>query len=235
MCLGGVVVEHASPDRMKRVFDSCLRPCFCSPLNSLSSKVIIFFIIGVKYGLVVPLGIRCIVEVAGTAESVSGICLSLVSEADDGFPASIFPVPSLCSTIECEQLCLLGPERTAKCGCGEGYELHANGKNCTSNCDSKHIECGGSETKCISMLYLCDGISHCSNHADELKCPPRICLPGQFQCHDNKKCVPPGGLCDDVEDCLDSSDEKFCPPDFRATTSSSRVNELSARHLKFIL
>ncbi|KAJ1373670.1 hypothetical protein KIN20_036139 [Parelaphostrongylus tenuis] len=143
--------------------------------------------------------------------------------------------PSLCSTIECEQLCLLGPERTAKCGCGEGYELHANGKNCTSNCDSKHIECGGSETKCISMLYLCDGISHCSNHADELKCPPRICLPGQFQCHDNKKCVPPGGLCDDVEDCLDSSDEKFCPPDFRATTSSSRVNELSARHLKFIL
>ncbi|KAE9420700.1 hypothetical protein Angca_006416, partial [Angiostrongylus cantonensis] len=150
--------------------------------------------------------------------------------------------PSLCNTLGCEQLCLLGPERTAKCGCGEGYELHANGRNCTSNCDSKHIECGGSEAKCISMLYVCDGISHCNNHADEMKCPdflwsdgiavlrklkclaPRICLPGQFQCHDNKKCVAPGGLCDDVEDCFDSSDEKFCPPGFRTSTRSSHVN-----------
>ncbi|VDM53109.1 unnamed protein product [Angiostrongylus costaricensis] len=63
--------------------------------------------------------------------------------------------PSLCSTLGCEQLCLLGPERTAKCGCGEGYELHANGRNCTSNCDSKHIECGGSEAKYVGNEQKC--------------------------------------------------------------------------------
>uniref|UniRef100_A0A1I7UD36 Low-density lipoprotein receptor domain class A n=1 Tax=Caenorhabditis tropicalis TaxID=1561998 RepID=A0A1I7UD36_9PELO len=40
---------------------------------------------------------------------------------------------------------------------------------------------------------------------------PRICLPGQFQCHDNRKCLPPGGLCDEVADCADSSDELYCP------------------------
>ncbi|XGW22347.1 hypothetical protein V3C99_004959 [Haemonchus contortus] len=87
------------------------------------------------------------------------------------FHPSVQPhFPSLCDTLGCSQLCLLGPNRTAKCGCGEGYELHNNGKNCTSNCDSNHIECGGTEAKCVSMLYLCDGISHCQSHADETNC-----------------------------------------------------------------
>uniref|UniRef100_A0A914WZG7 Uncharacterized protein n=1 Tax=Plectus sambesii TaxID=2011161 RepID=A0A914WZG7_9BILA len=39
---------------------------------------------------------------------------------------------------------------------------------------------------------------------------PRICLPGQFQCHDNTKCLTPGSLCDGNEQCDDGSDEKYC-------------------------
>ncbi|KAK6725852.1 hypothetical protein RB195_004275 [Necator americanus] len=143
------------------------------------------------------------------------------------FHTSLQPrFPTLCDTLGCEQLCLLGPERTAKCSCGDGYELHGNGKNCTSNCDEKHFECGGTEAKCISKFYTCDGVPHCSNQADEMNCPPRICLPGQFQCHDNKKCVAPGGLCDGVEDCWDASDEKFCPSGFRSNSSHLNLNAL---------
>ncbi|CAD6184265.1 unnamed protein product [Caenorhabditis auriculariae] len=119
--------------------------------------------------------------------------------------------PSECDRRSCRQLCLLGTNGTAKCACGEGFELQADHKTCASNCSDKQIECGGSDPKCISKLYLCDGLAHCANHADEENCPPRICLPGQFQCHDNKKCVPPGGLCDGVSDCFDASDELFCP------------------------
>ncbi|ETN81331.1 Low-density lipoprotein receptor repeat class B, partial [Necator americanus] len=172
------------------------------------------------------------------------------------FHTSLQPrFPTLCDTLGCEQLCLLGPERTAKCSCGDGYELHGNGKNCTSNCDEKHFECGGTEAKCISKFYTCDGVPHCSNQADEMNCrellwhfndtghckhsvdgpghpwssfflAPRICLPGQFQCHDNKKCVAPGGLCDGVEDCWDASDEKFCPSGFRSNSSHLNLNAL---------
>ncbi|KAK6010022.1 Low-density lipoprotein receptor domain class A [Ostertagia ostertagi] len=57
---------------------------------------------------------------------------------------------------------------------------------------------------------------------------PRICLPGQFQCHDNKKCVAPGGLCDGVEDCWDASDEKYCTGSFRANSPNTKVNEMAA-------
>ncbi|CAI5439951.1 unnamed protein product [Caenorhabditis angaria] len=137
---------------------------------------------------------------------------------------------SPCERNGCQQLCLLGETareyaesgeakdnegkkagQNVKCACGEGFELESDGKTCSSNCTASQIECGGSDAKCISKLYLCDGLAQCSNQADELNCPPRICLPGQFQCHDNKKCLPPGGLCDDVVDCADSSDEKYCP------------------------
>ncbi|EPB74102.1 Low-density lipoprotein receptor repeat class B [Ancylostoma ceylanicum] len=58
---------------------------------------------------------------------------------------------------------------------------------------------------------------------------PRICLPGQFQCHDNKKCVAPGGLCDGAEDCWDASDEKFCPSGFRSNASSAQLNSMTGR------
>ncbi|CAB3408313.1 unnamed protein product [Caenorhabditis bovis] len=119
--------------------------------------------------------------------------------------------PSPCELMGCGQLCLLGENGASKCSCGEGFELQEDNKTCSSNCSDMQIECGGSDPKCISKLYLCDGLAQCSNQADEMNCPPRICLPGQFQCHDNKKCLPPGGLCDEVPDCADGSDEIYCP------------------------
>lgn len=119
---------------------------------------------------------------------------------------------STCDSRGCDQLCLLGESRgAATCACGEGFDLQTDGKTCRSNCSETQIECGGADPKCISKIYLCDGLAQCSNQADELNCPPRICLPGQFQCHDNRKCLPPGGLCDEVADCADSSDEMYCP------------------------
>ncbi|CAI2309352.1 unnamed protein product [Caenorhabditis sp. 36 PRJEB53466] len=118
--------------------------------------------------------------------------------------------PSVCDTRGCGQLCLLGENGAATCACGEGFDLQTDGKTCSSNCSDSQIECGGADPKCISKVYLCDGLAQCSDQVDERNCPPRICLPGQFQCHDNKKCLPPGGLCDEVADCADSSDEMYC-------------------------
>ncbi|CAI4225377.1 unnamed protein product [Auanema sp. JU1783] len=127
------------------------------------------------------------------------------------FHQSVQPAePTSCGTKGCTQLCLLGPNEAATCACGEGFELTDDGKTCISNCSSSQIECGGTDPKCISKLYLCDGIAHCANHADETRCPARFCLPGRFQCHDNKSCAPPGGLCNGVHDCADSSDEIYC-------------------------
>ncbi|KJH46163.1 Low-density lipoprotein receptor repeat class B [Dictyocaulus viviparus] len=52
-----------------------------------------------------------------------------------------------CSSLGCEQLCLLGPEETAKCSCGEGYKLNSDGRRCTSCCDSEHVECERTEAE----------------------------------------------------------------------------------------
>ncbi|CAJ0573562.1 unnamed protein product, partial [Mesorhabditis spiculigera] len=137
-------------------------------------------------------------------------------------------VLSDCSTKACSQLCLIGPPANStspipapgslppfpavstRCACGDGFRLLADGQTCQSNCPEGNFECGGSDAKCISRLYVCDGVSHCNNGADEANCAPRICTPGQFQCHDNKRCVPAIALCDGKADCLDESDENFC-------------------------
>ncbi|CAA99828.2 EGF-like domain-containing protein [Caenorhabditis elegans] len=137
---------------------------------------------------------------------------------------------STCETRGCDQLCLLGENGAATCACGEGFDLLNDGKKCSSNCSESQIECGGADPKCISKIYLCDGLAQCSNQADEEKCPPRICLPGQFQCHDNHKCLPPGGLCDKVTDCSDSSDEIYC--EYQKTTEKGQfvLNTTKGKH-----
>ncbi|RCN28413.1 hypothetical protein ANCCAN_25845 [Ancylostoma caninum] len=66
-------------------------------------------------------------------------------------------------------------------------------------------------------------------YAEPLSIFSVICLPGQFQCHDNKKGVAPGSLCDGAEDCWDASDEKFCTSDFRSNASSAQVNSMTGR------
>lgn len=136
---------------------------------------------------------------------------------------------STCDTRKCDQLCLLGENGAATCACGEGFDLQTDGKTCRSNCSESQIECGGADPKCISKIYLCDGLAQCSNQADELNCPPRICLPGQFQCHDNRKCLPPGGLCDEVADCADSSDEIYCPHQTKTSRGDFVLNSPSRK------
>lgn len=39
---------------------------------------------------------------------------------------------------------------------------------------------------------------------------PRICLSGQFQCHNNKTCIVDTKLCDNTKNCDDASDETYC-------------------------
>uniref|UniRef100_A0A7E4V6B3 EGF-like domain-containing protein n=1 Tax=Panagrellus redivivus TaxID=6233 RepID=A0A7E4V6B3_PANRE len=123
-------------------------------------------------------------------------------------------IPSPCEKLACSQLCLLGPGSdkplNGTCACSDGFELQADGRTCKSNCSAGHILCGGSDPKCISKRYLCDDVPQCADKADENNCPPRICLPGQFQCHDNKKCLMASSLCDGTSNCEDNSDEKYC-------------------------
>uniref|UniRef100_A0AC34R5K0 Vitellogenin receptor n=1 Tax=Panagrolaimus sp. JU765 TaxID=591449 RepID=A0AC34R5K0_9BILA len=121
------------------------------------------------------------------------------------------PHKNPCESMACSQLCLLNPDaQTGQCACSDGFQLDADGKACHSNCTNQEIICGGSDPKCISKKYLCDGVNQCADQADESHCPPRICLPGQFQCHDNKKCLQALSLCDGTPNCEDESDEKYC-------------------------
>lgn len=118
---------------------------------------------------------------------------------------------SPCEKMNCSQLCLLKDNgQSGKCACSDGFELGSDGKTCNSACNSNEILCGGSDSKCVSKKYLCDAVAHCSDQADEQNCPPRICLPGQFQCHDNKKCLAATNLCNSIQECEDNSDEKYC-------------------------
>uniref|UniRef100_A0AC34G3K7 Low-density lipoprotein receptor repeat class B n=1 Tax=Panagrolaimus sp. ES5 TaxID=591445 RepID=A0AC34G3K7_9BILA len=76
-----------------------------------------------------------------------------------------------CSTMECSQLCLLtNNTKVGYCSCGEGFELESDAKTCKSNCSKNEILCGGSDPKCISKKYICDGINHCADQGDEKDC-----------------------------------------------------------------
>ncbi|CEF65737.1 LDLR class B repeat and Epidermal growth factor-like domain and EGF-like calcium-binding domain and Low-density lipoprotein (LDL) receptor class A repeat and Six-bladed beta-propeller, TolB-like domain-containing protein [Strongyloides ratti] len=117
-----------------------------------------------------------------------------------------------CDEMKCSQLCLLKENATsAVCSCSDGFTLSDDGKTCNSNCDNQtEILCGGSDPRCISKRYLCDGVVHCKDSKDEENCDPRLCLPNQFQCHDNKKCISEKELCNGISECLDNSDELYC-------------------------
>ncbi|TKR95341.1 hypothetical protein L596_009522 [Steinernema carpocapsae] len=126
--------------------------------------------------------------------------------------SSVQPVAeNPCVKKGCQQLCLLAKSGSeAKCACSDGFNLNKDHKTCKSNCSKDHIVCGGSDPRCISKKYLCDGIMQCKDGKDEKECPPRICSPGQFQCHDTKKCLKHEELCDGKKQCGDGSDEKYC-------------------------
>ncbi|KHN76991.1 Low-density lipoprotein receptor-related protein 1 [Toxocara canis] len=115
-----------------------------------------------------------------------------------------------CEKANCSQLCLVTPEGGAQCECSQGFHLEEDARSCRSSCSQSQFICGGSSPRCISRLFLCDGIRQCDDQADEMNCPPRFCLVGQFQCHDSSKCLDASSVCDGALDCNDLSDEKYC-------------------------
>ncbi|MFH4979099.1 hypothetical protein AB6A40_005808 [Gnathostoma spinigerum] len=116
-----------------------------------------------------------------------------------------------CKKIGCHHLCLImdGGEK-GKCACSDGFALKKDELSCQSQCRTDEILCGGSDPRCISIRYLCDGIVHCADQSDETDCQRRVCMPGQFQCHSDKRCIPEKAICDGVAQCADGSDEKHC-------------------------
>ena len=62
-----------------------------------------------------------------------------------------------------------------------------------------------SNLQCISIIYLCDGYSHCPQSEDE-----RNCSIDFFQCFDNRSKISIRHVCNFIEDCPDGSDEMFC-------------------------
>uniref|UniRef100_A0AC35TMH7 EGF-like domain-containing protein n=1 Tax=Rhabditophanes sp. KR3021 TaxID=114890 RepID=A0AC35TMH7_9BILA len=128
-------------------------------------------------------------------------------------PSAQPQIKNPCEGLKCSQLCLLKNNATeGVCGCSDGFTLAEDGITCQSSCTANEHLCEGSNPRCLSKRYLCDGVIHCQDQSDEgtTLCPPRICIAGQFQCHDNKKCLPAAQLCDKTAQCADSSDEQYC-------------------------
>ena len=56
----------------------------------------------------------------------------------------------------------------------------------STNCSSTEFECSNGD--CIPFHFTCDGVAECPDFSDELPtyCVFRKCLPGFFQCHNNR-------------------------------------------------
>ncbi|XP_064646226.1 low-density lipoprotein receptor-related protein 2-like [Lineus longissimus] len=128
-------------------------------------------------------------------------------------PLRQLDTPNPCGTNNggCSHLCLIAPgAKNFTCACPEFFMLSDNNKTCVANCTSLQFRCGGSDDKCIPLLWRCDGDKDCRDGADEPNdCPVRHCPSGQFQCT-NLNCTYPFKICDEVDDCGDKSDEQDC-------------------------
>ncbi|XP_052817659.1 sortilin-related receptor-like [Mya arenaria] len=79
-------------------------------------------------------------------------------------------------------------------------------------CDGK-LQCGCNDfmghPECVSAMAVCDGVTDCSNGADEQGCPnPNCKSQGLMTCSDRKTCGKP---CDGFPQCSGLEDERMCP------------------------
>ncbi|CAD5121185.1 DgyrCDS9719 [Dimorphilus gyrociliatus] len=81
-------------------------------------------------------------------------------------------------------------------------------KNCQEQqCAKGQYQCEENRY-CIDISEVCDNISHCYYHDDEIGC--ENFYPAGFFICPNKKLLPIEYLCDDNLDCSDDSDERLC-------------------------
>lgn len=128
-------------------------------------------------------------------------------------PLRQLPYPNPCGKNNggCSHLCLISPGASSfRCACPDNFVLLPDEKTCIANCTEGQFRCGGSDDRCISVFWKCDGEKDCRDGSDEVGCPAFSCKKGQFQCHNNATCVPRIKICDGHNDCGDQSDEKFC-------------------------
>lgn len=124
-----------------------------------------------------------------------------------------------CSTLKCDDLCLLTSNNTATCSCRDGHAL-TNNNQCVqkvidfqapSLCSEGDFKCAN-QMLCISKIHVCDGEQHCSDGSDESilsngPCANFSCPENTFRC-DQTKCIPNTWLCDSQKDCKDNTDEE---------------------------
>lgn len=125
---------------------------------------------------------------------------------------------NLCSTKQCQHLCLLQSRHEADCYCSDGYNLNNDLKSCQvsenytkpSLCKKGEFECRN-VSQCIDNRHVCDGDIDCLDGTDEDTSPGSICemiecKPEYFRC-DKTRCIMPHWVCDGQRDCLDGTDE----------------------------
>lgn len=68
------------------------------------------------------------------------------------------------------------------------------------------LECGN---VCLARDKLCDGLQHCEDGEDELRCDERTCVEEEFRCSSGR-CIPEAWKCDGRPDCDSGEDEVAC-------------------------